>query len=68
MAIIWQGHVASEHEADRKARAQAIVAYLSYALEDVRALSPTGSYLLELSIKAIKDDLGAGPSPKSTYS
>jgi hypothetical protein len=41
----------------QQAKAQQVVAYLSYALEDVRALSPTGSFLLEMSIVAINEDM-----------
>jgi hypothetical protein len=42
---------------ERQAKAQQVVAYLSYALADVRALSPTGSFLLEMSIVAINEDM-----------
>jgi hypothetical protein len=41
----------------QQAKAQQIAAYLSYVLEDVRALSPTSSFLLEMSIVAINEDM-----------
>jgi hypothetical protein len=46
-----------ERAKTRRVKAQEIVAYLSYALADVRSLSPTSSYFLEISIAAIKDDM-----------
>ena len=39
-----------------------IVAYLSYALDDVRALSVTGSHLLELTIATISEEAAVGNS------
>lgn len=54
--------------ASRNSKARQIVAYLSYALEDVRTLSPTSSYLLEMSIAAINDDLRPRLHPKGKYS
>jgi hypothetical protein len=33
-----------------------VVAYLSYALEDVRALSEAGSHLLQMTIATITED------------
>ena len=47
----------SESDLAQQARAQQVVAYLSYALEDMRALSPTGAFLLEMSIVAINEDM-----------
>lgn len=41
----------------RQAKAQQVVAYLSYALEDMRALSPTGTFLLEMSLVAVNEDM-----------
>jgi hypothetical protein len=50
----------SEVKSDRKAAApqerEKIVAYLAYALEDVRPLSEVGSQLLQLAIATIIDD------------
>ena len=43
--------------AKRRAKAQQLVAYLSYAVEDVRQLSPTSTHLLEMTIVAINDDV-----------
>jgi hypothetical protein len=44
------GHRHSEKE---------IIAYLSYALKDVRKLSPLGAHLLEMSIAVLNDDTRA---------
>lgn len=41
----------------QQAKAQQIAAYLSYVLDDMRALSPTGSFLLEMAIVAINEDM-----------
>lgn len=35
-----------------------VVAYLSYALEDVRALSEAGSHLLQMTIATITEESG----------
>jgi hypothetical protein len=48
--------VQSPPDPARQAKAGQAVAYLSYALGDVRALSPTGAFLLEMAIVAIKED------------
>ena len=36
-----------------------VIAYLSYALEDVRALSPTALYFLRMSIEALYPEAGS---------
>jgi hypothetical protein len=36
-----------------------VVAYLSYALDDVQAVSPIGSQLLQLTIAAINEESAA---------
>jgi hypothetical protein len=36
-----------------------VVAYLSYALEDVRAFCPTSLYLLQMAINTLKEDRGS---------
>jgi hypothetical protein len=36
-----------------------VVAYLSYALEDVRAFCPTSLYLLQMTINTLKQDGGS---------
>jgi hypothetical protein len=41
----------------QQAKAHEVVAYLSYVLEDVRALSGTGTFLLEMSIVALNEDM-----------
>jgi hypothetical protein len=38
-----------------------VVAYLSYALEDVRALSEAGSQLLQMTIATITEDTSPDP-------
>jgi hypothetical protein len=38
-----------------------VVAYLSYALEDVRALSEAGSHLLQMTIATITEDTSPDP-------
>jgi hypothetical protein len=40
--------------------AQQIVAYLTYAMADVRKLSPLGAYLLEMSIAVLNGDVQDG--------
>ena len=54
--------------ATRKIKARQIVAYLTYVMDDVRTLSPTSSYLLELTIAAINDDMRPRLQRKSEYS
>ncbi len=49
--------VKSELDPAQQAKAQQLAAYLSYALEDVRALSPTAAFLLEMTIVAINEDM-----------
>lgn len=39
-----------------------IIAYLSYALDDVRALSEVGLHLLQLAIATINDDVATEES------
>jgi hypothetical protein len=41
----------------RQVNARQIVAYLSYALDDVRSLSPATLYLLELTIASLNEDI-----------
>jgi hypothetical protein len=36
-----------------------VIAYLSYAMEDVKALSPTALYLLSMSIEALNCETGS---------
>ena len=38
-----------------------VVAYLSYALEDVRALSEAGSHLLQMTIATITEETSPDP-------
>ena len=49
-----------------------IVAYLSYALEDVRAISEVGSHFLQMTIATLADDASldaatASLQPTSTH-
>ena len=39
-----------------------VVAYLSYALEDVRTFCPTSLYLLQMAIDTLKKDDGSAHS------
>ncbi len=41
----------------RRSKARELVAYLSYAVEDLRQVSPASSHLLEMSIAAINEDM-----------
>lgn len=47
--------------ADAKQR-ELVVAYLSYALDDVRALSPVGLRLLEMTIASLTESAAASDS------
>jgi len=53
----------TESASKRRAKARQMVAYLAYVVEDVRALSPTGSHLLEMSIAAINEDMNLPYEP-----
>ncbi|MES1148658.1 MAG: hypothetical protein ABUL53_05690 [Bradyrhizobium guangdongense] len=68
MGGAWQNLPASESVAARKAKARNIVAYLSYALAEVRALSPTAAYLLEMSINAIGEDAPTDSQTRQAHS
>lgn len=58
----------SDDIAARKTKARQIVAYLTYVMDDVRTLSPTSSYLLELTIAAINEDMRSRMQRKSEIS
>jgi hypothetical protein len=45
-----------------------IVAYLSYALDDVRALSEVGSHLLQMTISTLNEETAAGNSAQPLHS
>jgi hypothetical protein len=47
-----------EHGIDRKAKARQLVAYLSYAMQDVSKLSTTSAHLLEMSVAALSEESG----------
>ena len=47
-----------ERGIDRKAKAREIVAYLSYAMQDVSKLSTTSAHLLEMSLAALSEEIG----------
>jgi hypothetical protein len=47
-----------EHGIDRKAKARELVAYLSYAMQDVSKLSTTSAHLLEMSLAALSEEIG----------
>jgi hypothetical protein len=49
-----------------------IIAYLSYALKDVRKISPLGAHLLEMSIAVLNEDIrttddGSGNGKAAKY-
>jgi len=48
---------AIERAKTRDDKARGLVAYLSYALEDLRQVSPASSHLLEMTIVAINEDM-----------
>jgi hypothetical protein len=47
-----------ERGIDRKAKAREMVAYLSYAMQDVSKLSTTSAHLLEMSLAALSEEIG----------
>jgi hypothetical protein len=47
----------------RHDKARELVAYLSYAVEDLRQVSPASTHLLEMSIAAINEDLSLSRRP-----
>jgi hypothetical protein len=49
-------HVEKESKALSPRQRDLVVAYLSYALEDVRALSEAGSHLLQMTIATINEE------------
>jgi hypothetical protein len=52
----------SERKAIEPHQRELIVAYLTYALDDVRELSEMGLHLLELAIATIIDEIAADES------
>ena len=52
-----------ERTKTRRDKARELVAYLSYAVEDLRVVSPTSSQLLEMSIAAINEDVDLPHEP-----
>jgi alkylhydroperoxidase/carboxymuconolactone decarboxylase family protein YurZ len=49
-------HSEKESKALSPRQRELVVAYLSYALEDVRALSEAGSHLLQMTIATITEE------------
>lgn len=49
---------ALEHGPDRQEKARQLVAYLSYAMQDVCKLSTTSAHLLEMSVAALSEEIG----------
>ena len=45
-----------ESKTARQRERDMVIAYLSYALEDVRALSDIGTQLLQMTIESLSDD------------
>jgi hypothetical protein len=52
----------SENENGNPDERELIVAYLSYALDDVRAVSDIGLHLLQMAIAALRKDATAASS------
>jgi hypothetical protein len=52
----------SERKTIEPHQRELIVAYLTYALDDVRALSEVGLHLLQLAIATITDEVAADES------
>ena len=52
----------SENEAINPDERELIVAYLSYALDDVRAVSDIGLHLLQMTIAALRKETAAANS------
>ena len=52
----------SENETIEPDERELIVAYLSYALDDVRAVSDIGLHLLQMTIAALRKDAAAANS------
>jgi hypothetical protein len=55
----------ADGEEIRRSKARELVAYLSYAVEDLRRVSPASSHLLEMSIAAINEDMHLPQQPQS---
>ena len=54
------------HRDNRSPSADLIIAYLSYALEDVRTISPLSTQFLEMAILALSEDLHAAAASKNS--
>jgi hypothetical protein len=54
----------ADREEIRRSKARELVAYLSYAVEDLRRVSPASSHLLEMSIAAINEDMHLPQQPQ----
>ena len=52
----------NEDETVSRRQRELIVAYLSYAIEDVRAVSETGLHLLQMTIAALSGETAAANS------
>ena len=61
-------HVGKESKTLSPRQRELVVLYLSYALEDVRALSEMGSHFLQMAIASISDEasLDAPVQPMQT--
>lgn len=56
-----------ERGIDRKAKAREVVAYLSYAMQDVSKLSMTSAHLLEMSLAALNEEIGLSAEDEAKW-
>jgi hypothetical protein len=56
MGVLGMNQFKSENETINPDERELIVAYLSYALDDVRAVSDVGLHLLQMTIAALRKD------------
>jgi len=59
--------VVMERATERKAKARELVAFLSYAMQDVSKLSTTSAHLLEMSLAALSEEIGLAPDDEAKW-
>jgi hypothetical protein len=62
MGVVSMSQMKSENETVNPDECELIVAYLSYAIEDVRAVSDIGLHLLQMTIAALRKQATAANS------
>lgn len=62
MGVLGMNQLKSENETINPDERELIVAYLSYALDDVRAVSDIGLHLLQMTIAALRKEAVAANS------